>query len=73
MSDNCIGPSAFPIVTANDVYSTGISKREYFAAKALQGILANTDHNGKYSEYAKDAVKHADALLAELSKTEGSK
>ena len=54
-------------------YHYGLTKREYFSAKALQGLLANPNNDGKRSEYAKDAVNQADALLAELAKTEGSK
>lgn len=54
----------------------GLSKREYFAAMAMQGMLANPEinkrarKNGVYSprEYARWAVDSADALLAELEK-----
>lgn len=51
----------------------GISKREYFAGLAMQGILANTFM--KYREdrifeiFSKDAVEFADALLTQLSNT----
>lgn len=50
----------------------GLSKREYFAAMAMQGILANsTDriHDGMFGFVAITAVKQADALLAELERT----
>lgn len=45
----------------------GLSKREYFAGLALQGLLARGDRPmlGKHSA---DAVYIADALLAELAK-----
>jgi len=49
----------------------GVSKREYFAAKALQGLLA-CDYIGNTgipeSELARRAMLYADALLAELEK-----
>lgn len=44
----------------------GLTKRELFAAMAMQGMLGNTDHDGNFEVYADDAVKHADALLAAL-------
>lgn len=54
----------------------GITKREYFAALAMQGLLANSfdDHQGQplstasYADIADIAVKHADAVLAHLEK-----
>jgi hypothetical protein len=48
----------------------GLTRREYFAAIALQGLLANTNlHIGTTSEsYAKAAMHHADALIRELKK-----
>lgn len=49
----------------------GISKREYFAAKAMQGLLA-CDHVGNCGmpgeALAKSALHYADALILELSK-----
>ena len=50
---------------------TGLTKREYFAAKAMQGILAKYGPDEQEVNLtANDAVKHADALLKEL-KEEG--
>jgi len=50
----------------------GLTKREYLAATAMQGImadpnvrLANPDH---FKEVAELSVKLADALIAELNK-----
>lgn len=47
-----------------------ISKREYFAAMALQGIMANSIPGSHHvpSETVKQAVERADALIAELEK-----
>lgn len=65
--------------TGWEVKFGGLTKREYFAAKALQGLLSIYDNNGndlvpnnsnvKYM--AKLAVSAADALLAELSIEDG--
>jgi len=54
-------------VVITDQY--GLTKREYFAAMAMQGLLTST----KYILYpitqvAKDAVNYADALIKELNK-----
>ena len=53
-------------------WTTGLTKRELFAAMAMQGILANRVYEPprrtKLAGMAKDAVSAADALLAELAK-----
>jgi hypothetical protein len=48
----------------------GLTKREYFAAMAMQGLLANSLKSATlYIESnAKFAVQAADALIAELNK-----
>lgn len=51
----------------NNYISTGLTKREYFAAMALQGLLAND--SGFITSKARYAVKAADALIEELNKT----
>ena len=45
----------------------GLTKREYFAAMAMQGLLAN-----KFSHYqlAEKAVIHADALIKALNESQ---
>lgn len=64
---------AFPFVETNNQtenVSEGISKREYFAASALQGMLAynhRPDMNG-FAEIALDAVVAADYLIDALNK-----
>ncbi len=49
---------------------SGLTKREYFAALAMQGILANklTVADVTFEMVAIHSVKQADALIAELSK-----
>lgn len=47
----------------------GLTKREHFAAIAIQGMIA-AEYGSRVSaqQWAKDAVEVADALLAELDK-----
>lgn len=47
--------------------------REQFAMAALQGLLGNSRCIGSYEEIAEDAAKYADALLAELERTDKAK
>lgn len=48
--------------------TSGLTKREYFAGLAMQGLCS---HSGDYHQpehLAQDAIMYADALLAELEK-----
>jgi hypothetical protein len=51
-------------------FANGLSKREYFAAMAMQGLLAcNATYGGATNDYkslAKDSLSCADALLSAL-------
>ena len=62
--------SAFPVSLANKSLSKGITKREYFAAQALQGLLANQYQCPRdpddFQEIAEKSIAAADALLEEL-------
>ncbi len=76
--------AAFPVVRSvsdspdghyvTSVWSEGgLSKREYFAAKALQGLATKVRIDGRNNptfqrEVARDAIYLADALLEELAK-----
>lgn len=52
-------PQAFP-----DLFSTGMTLRDYFAAKALQGLLAADTGFTMYSaKIAELAYEQADAML----------
>lgn len=53
-----------------DVCATGLTRREYFAAKAMQGLLASSEADD--ASIAKYSVALADALIRELEK-EGAK
>ena len=44
-----------------------LSLRDYFAAKALQGMLSDSTLQGEYSEFAMRAYRIADAMLKERS------
>lgn len=51
----------------------GLTKREYFAAMAMQGLLASrkewvSDGRSNFEIAASLSLKYADALLAELNK-----
>lgn len=52
--------------------SFGLTKREYFAGLAMQGLLANGDHRKRLACDLDTthicAIKYADALLKELAK-----
>lgn len=56
-----------------DVSTTGLSKRESFAAQAMAGLLSNHDHEGvatwRPAEAAGFAVRAADALIRALKST----
>ena len=65
---------------AGFTFDGGLTKREYFAAMALQGILANQDFygisvQGNLQVASWKAIDVADALIAELNKpqSEGEK
>jgi hypothetical protein len=68
---------AFPVLAfdkaGDESYVRGLSKREYFAGLAMQGILANNYYKYSQSEdecevLARVAANFADALIKELSK-----
>ncbi len=52
----------------NNYISNGLTKREYFAAMALQGLLSDYESES-IEDYSKYAVKLADTLIEELNKT----
>ena len=55
---------------AIDLPNNGLTKREYFAAMALQGIISNKDGlDIKIERIVESAVDTADALIEELNKT----
>jgi hypothetical protein len=63
---------AFPCFSSEtELHESGLTKREYFAAKAMQGMLANRSMYDSLplntiQPLAFDAVLVADALIKEL-------
>ncbi len=59
------GGPAFPTLADNGHLMTqdGMTLRDYFAAKALQGLLAAPNRSGSFDEYSNDAYGYADAML----------
>ena len=49
---------------------TGLTKREYFAAMAMHGIVANSESNGIISSCVRDAIFFADELIKQLNENE---
>lgn len=47
-------------------YQQGLTKREYFAAMVMQGLMACPDISGSREIIAEESVKQADALLKAL-------
>ena len=61
-------PPAFPNVAVKDPFDrSGMTLRDYFAAKAMQGFLAYATHKGIYAppddELANASYQLADAML----------
>lgn len=70
---NIINQSAYPFSIEIDKDCTynyyGLTKRELFAAMAMQGILANSERiGGKDQELTQYSVMLSDALINELNK-----
>jgi hypothetical protein len=56
---------AFPIESITPFHK-GLTKREYFAGLAMQGMLSNPETYGDREIMMQVAVENADALLKEL-------
>ena len=65
---------AYPVVEQAvnpEVWNTypGLTKRELFAAMAMQGLCASLNEGSwSYEQLSEYSVKHADALIKELNK-----
>lgn len=72
--------TTFPVVVTKSrevEIGTGLTKREYFAAMALQGLLSNASYMNDYNKdkyllkpwtVSKVAIEYANALIVELNK-----
>ena len=56
---------AFPHPGSGTPHYPGLTMRDYFAAAALQGLLANDAKNGAWGEYATMAYNLADSMVKE--------
>ena len=64
---------AFPVTAGNSVYTSGMSLRDYFAGKAITGVVAGYWSNQEMNELslvylAEEAYNIADAMLAQRLK-----
>lgn len=56
--------TAFPSKALGGLgYTTGMTLRDYFAAKALQGLLSNRNAEAAIDEFAVKAYRMADAMM----------
>jgi hypothetical protein len=60
MSNTNTGGPAFPTATLAQKTEGGMTLRDYFAAKAMQGLTQKYSHEGDIS---RNAYKIADAML----------
>lgn len=69
-------PNAFPIEYQDGEFQTGMTLRDYFAAKAMEGVIASTEGIGLEINWrhcdiiAKKAYMYANAMLKEREKQE---
>lgn len=59
---------AFPVITPHQVYSEGMTLRDYFAAQALAGRNIDRYSGFSHVSIAKDCYSMADAMIAESKK-----
>ena len=62
-----VNAGEFDYIGSNRAAANGITKRELFAAMAMQGAISR-GHSGQPEYWAEVAVRCADFLLAELVK-----
>jgi hypothetical protein len=60
--DSKVNEPAFPTGTGVTPYKSGMTLRDYFAAKAMQGLLAS-DVNAPLDTFATQAYIVADAMM----------
>lgn len=68
MNDKETGGPAFPCLDSNANGHEGLTIRDYFAAKAMQGMVSTENWNGHIKNTAIDAYQIADAMLKERNK-----
>ena len=63
MSQHEDGGPAFPFTDDDNYCRQGMSLRDYFAAKAMQGLMADSNVCGTPDEIACAAYEIADAMI----------
>jgi hypothetical protein len=63
MSDIQTGGQAFPSTNHGMMISMGMTLRDYFAAKAMQGLLAGALESSDTGLIARDCYAMADAMI----------
>lgn len=64
---------AFPVPVGTNILDYGgLTKREWLAGMAMQGILAHCEHDRVFSDIVLCSMTIADELLVALHKTEKS-
>ena len=70
MTHEPIGGDTSAFACGEPLQQNGLTAREYFAARAMQGILEDRPPVGRGPERIADmAVLYADALIARLNRT----
>jgi hypothetical protein len=52
-----------PATFFTDDHAVSMTLRDYFAAKALQALLANSQFDGYVADYVHRAYEYADAMI----------
>jgi hypothetical protein len=52
-----------PATFFTDDHAVSMTLRDYFAAKALQALLANSQLDGYVADYVRRAYEYADAMI----------
>jgi hypothetical protein len=60
--------AAFAYFNEMNSWQTGLTKREYFAALMLQGIVSSGIPQKLHESFAKESIQLADVLIKELNK-----
>ena len=67
MSRDDHGGPAFPLATSHFVQQRGMSLRDWFAGQALAGLLGSRVAPAPWDQWALEAYRLADAMLAARS------
>ena len=51
-----------------NVPTFGLTKREYFSAIIMSGLVINDNPDMSYEKYAEYSIRYADALIKKLNK-----